>query len=208
MLFLTAALLVTLIVLLVALLATGREQVPWAQHMRQVRAGVHGQMEWIASAAVIARVQADYRGALGWLQDTAFAAPNPHRASTYLCEAALGRYREVAAGQAANERFVGVLRAAHQLEVRQFSEDGLRCLVLDHQTNRQMATYDGKSATRVGTQALDDEVRVVAMAYDRDADRWKIADEVQRLPVGWTDGATKSWYQMQVEPLAGAGRDS
>jgi hypothetical protein len=208
MLFLTAALLVVLIGLLVMLALTGRGPVPWAQQMRRVPAGERGQAEWMAGAAVVARVQADYRDALGWLQDMAFATPNPHRASTYLCEAALTRYRDIAAQRDGDERFVGVLRAEHVLEVRRFSEDGVRCLVLDHQTNRQMATYDRITAARVGTQALDDVVRVVAMAYDRDTERWKIADDVQQLPVGWTDGAMRRWYQTQVDPLTSVGRDS
>lgn len=208
LLLLPAVLLVTLIILLAILIQSSTKPVPWSQHIRRVRAGVRNQAEWMAPSSVVARVQSDYRAALGWLQDTAFEKPNPYRAATYLCEDALIRYRKVATQRHGDAVFVGVLRATNRLEVRRFSENGTRCLVLDHQTERVMATYDRATGRRVGTQALEDVVQVVAMAYDIQAGCWKIAEDVQRLPIRWADGATRDWYRTQVEPLANVGRDS
>ena len=188
MLFLVVALIVVLVTLLIVLAL-----------MRQRR----GKLQ-----AVLSRVEPDYLTALGWLQDTAFAPPNPTQARQYLCETALKRYCDVATQYDGNERFVGVLRTSHTLEVRPLSDNNLRCLLLDTQICRRMATYNRATAARVSTQALGDAVRVVVMAYDTDAGRWKIADDIQRLPVGWGEHRANSHYHTQVEPLTGVGRDS
>jgi uncharacterized protein (DUF427 family) len=75
---------------------------------------------------------------------------------------------------AAEPQIVSVLRADHRVYVRHFSEDAERCLVIDQQTQRRMATYDYERQSRLHTQDLGESTLVVEMLYDLRNRRWKI----------------------------------
>ncbi|MEO0565311.1 MAG: hypothetical protein AAF125_24605, partial [Chloroflexota bacterium] len=128
-------------------------------------------------------------------------------AATYLCEAELKRYETIAAIRDGNTDFYEVLRATHDIQVRRFDEYGDRCIIVDIQRGRRMATYQSASGRRVGTQALGAAVMVYEMAYDLRSGRWRIARWVQQLPVGWIGHERRVWFRMQVEPLERVGRD-
>jgi hypothetical protein len=83
-----------------------------------------------------------------------------------------------------SSRFVGVMRADHAVQVRYFSERGDRCLVLDCQTQRRMATYDRRTHERMHTQDLGEGTLVYQMVYDDTLKRWKITAFIQELPPG------------------------
>ena len=106
--------------------------------------------------------------------------------------------------------FVGVLRSDHRLEVRRFSEDGERCLLVDHQTQRRMATYHTRTGQRAVTQDLGDATVVYSMIYDPSDVRWKIDAFVQELPAGWERRRNaKSLVEVdELSPRDSSGRDS
>ena len=136
---------------------------------------------------VVQQVRAHYLDAINWLQDSALMSPSRQwsGAADYLSATYLKRYRNLLLKERNSVEFAGVLRADHTVEVRQFSENGLYCLVIDHQTERRMATYNRKTHERLHTQDLGDGVVVYAMLYDAEDQHWKIGSFIQELPTGW-----------------------
>ncbi|MEQ8674408.1 MAG: hypothetical protein RLP44_06830 [Aggregatilineales bacterium] len=206
--------LILLVVLVIGGLVSlsGRKQVPWADKLYRINAGVQSKGEWLAPDDIQNDVRADYLAAMGWLQDSLLAdlsyqwtsAPN------MLSGTFLQRHQEILTHYKKQKapRYTGILRCTHRVEVRHFSEDGERCLVVDHQTTRRIATYDLLHHVRVITQDMGDGTVVYEMAYDKALKRWKIDAFVQELPAGWA--STKSHDQIEllsVLPPAN-GRDS
>jgi hypothetical protein len=105
----------------------------------------------------------------------------------YLSSTYLKRHRSLllAHRDAKGVPLTGILRADHVVEVRQFSENGDFCVVIDHQSQRRMATYNRKTQERSITQDLGDGASVYAMIYDSKDQRWKVGAFVQELPLGW-----------------------
>src|SRR5690606_3209856 len=64
-------------------------------------------------------------------------------------------------------RLIDILRANHEVRVRDFGNDGLSCLLLDFQTERRLATYHYWSKRRIHTQHLDDVICVYRMRFDQ-----------------------------------------
>ena len=93
--------------------------------------------------------------------------------------------------------------AEHSLAVRQFSPDGLRCLLIDQQTHRTLTTSRYWSGAVIHCQRLPASAFVWQMAYDRLDRRWKIERLVQTLPAG-NSGVRVT---LAVELPASAGRD-
>ncbi|HEX2909116.1 MAG TPA: hypothetical protein VHO69_19740 [Phototrophicaceae bacterium] len=206
------ALVLAWLVVIVVMVLNNSDQTPWIGKLRRIHAGVAQKAEWMAPDEVVAQVRADYLEAVQWLQDSAQADATSQllQATVYLDGLYLARYRTLVNENdlQGEPRFIGVMRADHQVQVRHFSEDGRRCLVLDQQTQRRMATYDRRQQTRLHTQDLGDETVVYQMVYDSRAQRWKIEVFIQELPAGWGSASGSQRVRLAFRLPAATGRDS
>ena len=184
-------------------------QLPWRGRMRQLR--VAEKTEWMAPDDVVEQVREHYLDAVNWLTETALGAWAQQwaQAPARLSGSFLKRHRNLilTSRQQTRVQPVGVLRADHVVEVRQFSEAGSFCLVIDTQTQRRMATYNRKTRERLHTQDMGDGVVVYAMRYDPAAERWKIDNFVQELPIGWRNNPLIQEFTTLPPKLKNTGRD-
>lgn len=189
-----------LLLLVVLLLSTAR-QLPWARRLRRWR------QEWAAPDEIVHEVRRDYMAAMRWLQESVLGewAHQWASAPLFLAGAYLQRYQAILLGYRAHgvPRCIGVLHAEHLMSIRHFSGDGVRCLVIDHQSHCLMVTYDPRTMARLSSQSLPDSASVYQMVYDTHAQRWKIERYVQQLPAGWSLRMTLS-----TGLLHAAGRDN
>ena len=187
----------------------GREPIPWTSRLRRVRSGTTRTAEWIAPDAVVEQVQHDYLEAVNWLSSvlidhTYSCAPQ------YLMGRFLARFQMITSYEDHKKRvyFDGIFTARHHVQVRQFSEDGSRCLVVDCQTERHMETrYVNQPAWSLG-QDMGDGVIVFQMCYDIPVKRWKIESIIQELPAGWSNRAATGHIQLNAHEKTGIGRDN
>lgn len=190
----TLLLLLVLSAVVVIMTINGRGQVPWSKNMRRVHAGVARRAEWMATDEVVQQVKADYLEAVRWMHDHMLTdiRHSYQAASMYMLGSYLQQFRARIAADITQRhvRFVGVLRADHHIIVRHFTENGESCLIIDQQTQRRMATYRASTHERLMTQDMGECALVYRMTYDLEAGRWKIADFVQELPVGWNKRRT------------------
>lgn len=203
---------VSVLLLAVLIARHGRSRMSRFTKLRRIHAGVFQKAEWMAPDTVLLQVRSDYLGALQWLQDSALKDWT-HRlthAPLYLSGMFLKRHQHVLKKSTTLQgpQCIGILRADHQVDVRYFSEDGERCLVIDNQTQRRMATYDLASRERVHTQDLGSCVMVYQMVYDTHARRWKIDAFIQELPQGWGSPNIARHIRVQAHLRAPAGRDN
>ena len=179
--------------------------------LRRIQPGVTQKAEWMAPEAVVLRVHSDYMSALEWLQDSALKTwlHQWTYAPLYLSGDCLRHHQQVLRQkrEQPGPDCVGILRSAHHIEVRCFSEDGERCLVIDNQSQRRMATYDAVSHERIHTQDLGSCAVVYQMAYDLRTRRWKVDSFVQQLPLGWGDPKAARWLTLLTDLSASTGRD-
>lgn len=195
-----------LVVLLLAITAVvvimsynNSSQVPWISKMRRLHAGSHRKGEWMAPDEVVKQVVDHYLASFRWMDESLFM-PLTHRwasAPLYLAGTALQRHRQILSSfrHSGLPRCVGVLRCDQQIEVRSFSEDGECCVVVDHQTQRRMTTYDTHTQARIFTQDLGEGTVVYKLKYDLRDRRWKIESLVQELPLGWDKPGTRRQIQ-------------
>jgi len=199
--------------MLLILAFLGEKRVAWAGRLRRVNPGSPTRAEWLGPDDVVECVRADYKQALRWLQDVALqeADAQLEQAADYLTGEMLKTHTErLKRYHMYREKpllFEGVLRADHLVDVRHFSADGEKCLVIDVQIERRMATYALQSGERVGTQHMEDATLVYQMAYDREAERWKISAFVQVLPSAWRKPGAAERVRIQPEIHTTAGRD-
>lgn len=181
--------------------------IPWANALVRVNPGSGKRAEWLAPPAVIRAVKRDYLAAQDWLSDCS--------ANWGLLAGELERYvagdylrRQRAAlnllAQSRGPRLADTLSADHTLIVRRFSADGLRCLVIDRQTNTTVTTTHYWTGQTIHRQRLPDSARVWQMVYDDGDRRWKIERLVQTLPA---PSAGRVPISLADELPAHAGRD-
>ncbi len=185
----TVAILLFIVFLAGAIYLTSHSPlVPWVNSLKRLNPGVANRAEWIAPNPVIENVKRDYlafytyaaetlpHGWLAYLRDL----------NRYLCEDMLREQRHNLSVRLQNDRgrVFDVLRATHQMEVRHFSADGLTCILIDHQTERRLATYEYWTRNRLHTQDVGEANYVFKMMYDSRDARWKIAEYIQTLPPG------------------------
>jgi hypothetical protein len=155
---------------------------------------------------VVNQVRLEYLAAVEWLHVNAWSRSSSdaahYLAGTYLKQYQLLRQKR---GGSNMLPYVGVLRADHRVIVRHFSEDGRRCLVIDHQVQRRMATYERKTRTRLHTQDMGDCALVYQMIYDNGNRHWKIAAFIQQLPQGWR---SSQQIDLVTDLPSAAGRDN
>ena len=199
---------ILLVIIIMAL--SGRQQVPWSSKMRRLHAGSANRASWIAPEIIVHHVQNDYLDTMGWLTESVFFSWSQQwlTAPTHLSGSFLGRYQEILADYrtAKPPLYVGVLRCTHDVEVCEFSDDGEKCLVIDRQTSQRMATYDYQTHDRINTQDLGDGVVVYMMAYDHEDKRWKIDRHIQELPLSWRTGKKSRHLRLLVAPPPAVGR--
>ncbi|NDJ62557.1 MAG: hypothetical protein GYB67_15625 [Chloroflexi bacterium] len=170
--------------------------------MRRVGGSLASQAEWMAPDDVVNQVITHYLEAINWLHESTWL-PRVKQftlAPVYLTGKHLKRHQHLIASYRPSDgpEIAGVLRADHQVEVRRFSPGGETCLVIDHQRQRRMATYDARTKTRVHTQDLGDGVIVYRMAYEARGNRWKIDAFIQELPLGWETAELRQHIQELV----------
>lgn len=186
-------------------------RVPWSDKLRRVDAGDGHPGEWIAPRDVLNRVRLDYLSAVTWFQEAAMRdwAHLWSVAPMYLSGHFLRRYRALItdSSSAGVPDIVGVLRADHEVGVRNFSPDGARCLVIDAQSHRRMATYHRPDGVRISTQDLGSGVVVYRMAFDDTGSRWKVDALIQQLPVSGRPAGTPLRLNLSPALLIPAGRD-
>ncbi|MEO8609604.1 MAG: hypothetical protein ABI690_17055 [Chloroflexota bacterium] len=178
------ALILCFLVMMGLLAWRGTHDAPWGRKLRRLHAGVARQAEWMAPDDVVEQVRHDYLHMVEWLETAPFLDHPRHRAPEYLTGEYLRRYQRL---NAIPIRFTGVLIAKHTILVRHFSDDGMQCLVIDCQTQRQILTYDERDSVLLNSQLLDDGTLVCSMVYDSLLRRWKLAAMIQELPAGWQD---------------------
>jgi hypothetical protein len=101
--------------------------------------------------------------------------------------------------------------AAHDITVRHFTTDGLRCLLIDRQTSRMLTTSSYWSGRVLHRQAMRDTTLVFQMAYDLEDRRWKIERLIQELPFsphGDAHPGNRARVSLVSELPAAMGRDS
>jgi hypothetical protein len=190
-LLLSGVLLVGMVLLAISSTAS---VVPWLDRMTRENPGVRDRAEWIAPVDVIEAVKGDYlafytyaaaRLRQGWI---AYGRD----LENYLADDMLAEQMESIALRLQNDRgrVVDVLRADHDIQVRNFSTDGLRCIVIDHRSDQRLATYDYWNGNRLHTQDMGAGTYVYEMAFDQRADKWKLARFVQCLPPGTRQAGT------------------
>ncbi|MEP6986665.1 MAG: hypothetical protein ABI970_13750 [Chloroflexota bacterium] len=184
------ALILIFISIFFILFVVGREPIPWTNRLRRIHAGVSRKAEWVAPDDVVHEVCNDYLHAVEWLAGAA-VGEQTNRAPHYLAGRFLTRFQTIINYQNAPHRtyFIGVMTARHHLQVRQFSEDGCRCLVVDCQTERHMESLHLGDCEWSLAQDLGDGALVFQMCYDTNARRWKIESFIQELPAGWGNHA-------------------
>lgn len=180
------AILVALAVVLLILWVAAPRTVPWVDHLTRLNAGAGTQAEWMAPPQVVEDVIVDYRAALDWLET---CAAHWGRFAEGLERYTTGSYfkyqrRTLATLVDARPRLAVTLSAHHAFAVRHFTPDGLRCLLVDRQTQRCLTTASYWSGRTLHTQALDDTALVFQMHYDIKDKRWKIERLIQELPLG------------------------
>lgn len=195
-----------------AMSLSSQRQVPWASGLRRVNAGVARRAEWMAPRHIVHAVKVDYRRASRWLSDSALLpwADQWAAAPDYLSGSFLKRHQEILKHHRTGypPRYTGIFRCMRAIEVHQFSADGERCLIVDHQADQHMITYDYWTQTQLATQDLGSASLVYEMRYDRQDARWKIDRYVQQLPVGWqVGGASSRRLRLFSDLPATVGRD-
>ena len=181
--------------------------VPWAHTLTRLHPGSGRRGEWMAPPDVVRAVKREYLATQTWLAECAadwglLAAELDHHAA--------GAYykRQHAAlallVQAPGPRLAANLAADHLLAVRHFSSDGLRCLLIDRQSQRLLNTRGYWSGRLVHRQRLPDVDFVFQMLYYPPDRRWKIERLVQRLPRPDNAGVPVS---VAAELPIAAGRD-
>lgn len=176
-----------LLLMLIVMGIFGRgDVVPWIDHMRRVkiRGAKHG--EWLAPEEIMSQVVENYREYLHFSQQTLVRGWSLYvrDMERYLAGDFLSQQRTHLEARLRKNtlRLIDILRCDHEVRIRNFSDDGLNCLLIDYQTERRLATYHYWSKRRIHTQHLDDAICVYLMTYDREDERWKIKDFIQELP--------------------------
>ncbi len=204
--------LVLIVIGLIVAVCLSKRRVRRPEPLKRLYPGVINKAEWMASDETVHNVEADYLAVQRWLIEAALCDYMTflRDLSRNFSGDALREHEKTVKlhMRKRGPRLIGVVRAHHQVQVRRFSDDGQTCYVLDHQTERRMATYDYWTKRRLHTQDLGAGVYVYRMLFDRGLQRWKIDQFIQQLPTGW-DALSVSNAPIRLTdelPIA-AGRD-
>lgn len=191
-----------LIFMLILFLMFGdHKEVSWADKLQRISSGT-SRAEWTAPEYVLQQVRNDYLMAVRWQRDSAFQPleAQMNSASYYFTGEYLQHYQTLLGYLRRKHppRFVDVLHAQHAVQVRHFTNNGERCLVLDSQTERVVTTYNVLQAAPPLQQTLTNAVIVYQMQYERSQRRWKVERYVQEIPAElWTSSGQS--YRVKVD---------
>lgn len=195
-----ALLLITLLIIILTLFI-GYKRTAWSDKLHTTQQNTPN-AEWSAPDYVHQQVRNDYLMATRWMKECAFIVWTEQWAGApyYFAGLHLHRHQKILTKQRAGQRppYRDVLDADHFVEVRHFSSDGERCLVIDHQTERSIVTYHYTTLKPCMRQSLDDAAVIYQMVYDRSASRWKIEQFVQELPSALRTGRTNNHKRVKV----------
>lgn len=199
----TVIVILLLVVLAAVIYLTSQSAlVPWAQTMKRLNPGVANRAEWMAPNPVVQRVKQDYLAFYDYATQTLPEGWVPYLRdlNRFLCGDMLREQRQNINARLQNDRgrVFDVLRANHRVEVRNFSADGLTCVLIDYQTERRLATYDYRSHSRIHTQDMGEVSYVFKMAFREE--RWKIAEYIQTLPPG---SGQANWMEINLPHTVG-----
>lgn len=184
-----------LFLIIAVLVLRRRPRLSWPDKLRRLHAGVARHAEWMAPDEVVRTVEQDYHDTQAWMAKAvlggyvSFIKEAPiYFSGNYLKrqERAAAIYLETAGR---GPRFTGRLETKSAIRVRCFASDGLSCILIDHQTERRMFTYEYWDKLLLLTQKLEGGALVYRMVYDPMAGRWKIDEFIQQLPLGWENKA-------------------
>ncbi len=184
---------------------------PWTDELTRLNPGAGAKAEWMASPEIVEQVAWDYHAAQEWL---ATCVTNWGRFAAglerYTAGAYLKHQRRVLAFLMERQPRLALKQfSAHEVSVRRFSADGLRCLLIDHQASRILTTVSYWTGRTLHRQRLEDAALVYQMLYDIDDKRWKIERLIQELPLGAHSTASKESRVIVAANLPTAfGRDS
>lgn len=177
-------LLLTLLIIVLTLFI-GHKRTAWSDKLQKTQHST-SRLEWNAPDYVHQQVRNDYLMATRWMKECAFAGWTEQWAGApyYYAGLHLLRHQRILTRQRAGQEplYRDMLDAEHFVEVRHFSSDGERCLVIDHQTERSIITYHHDTLKLCMRQTLSDAAVIYQMVYDRRASRWKIEQFIQELP--------------------------
>jgi hypothetical protein len=193
-------LLLTLLIVALTMLI-GHKRTAWSDKLQRTRQDTP-QAEWNAPDYVHQQVRNDYLMATRWMRDCAFSSWTEQWAGApyYFAGLHLHRHQKILTKQRAGQEtpYRDLMDAEHFIEVRHFSSDGERCLVIDHQTERTITTYHHTTCKPWMRQALDDAAVIYQMVYDRSTSRWKIEQFVQELPSALRTGRMTNQKRVKV----------
>ena len=202
--------LVALVLAVIVIAYLSRRRTPRPDKLHRLYPGVAHKAEWMASEEIVRRVEADFLGAQQWLVEALLGNYTAylHMLPRHFTGDALREQQRIVSLQMRKHgpRLVGILRAHHRIQVRRFSDNGLTCYVIDHQTERLMATYEYWSKRRLHTQDLGAGVYVYQVTLENG--RWKIEALIQQLPLGWeTFPVSSAPLELTDDLPLAAGRD-
>lgn len=170
--------------------SSNSRRVPWGDQMRRVAENPAAVIDWMAPAEVVEDVIAQYLHAIRWLYEcerlyspqVLINGAAKVAIEDFLLDMRIGLMQR-SSGKA--DMVYGVLRADHRVEICGFNAVGDTCYLIDHQTDRRMATYRRTTHERIHTQNLGASALVFRMRYFAQEGRWKISRFEQQLPPGY-----------------------
>ncbi len=158
---------------------------PWRDQMRRAAEPRTQEIAWLAPPEVIALTSAHYLHAIRWLYECErLYIPNLllSGATQVTTDDYFHTLRQQISERVSAPTVYGVLRADHRVEVCGFNAAGDVCHLIDHQTDRRMATYHRTTHERLHTQNLGAGALVFRLRYVAQHERWKISRFIQTLP--------------------------
>ncbi len=146
------------------------------QHIRSINSPV--QAHRVSKNHIIQ----DYLAAVEWLAESALLETERqwNDAQYFLSGQFLHRHRILL--EQSPPPFIGILRSVRQVSVQTIPSIQNRCLIVDQQSHRRMATYAYETLRRCFTQDLGDATVVIEMKFDRLHNRWKLHHYIQEIP--------------------------
>jgi len=157
--------------------------VPWMDKLIRVNPGVKHRAEWMAPKDVLTQVKQDYLAFYRYATNTLPQGwlPYMRNLEQYVTGELLTTQRESLRGRLRHDRgrLTEIYYSDHNVQVRNFSSDGLHCVVVDHQTNCHIVSYDYWDQRMLHQQKLPSTIVVYKMVYVED--RWKIDHLIQQM---------------------------
>jgi hypothetical protein len=203
---------ILIFMLVIFLMFSDQKEVSWADKLQRLSSGTT-YAEWTAPEYVLQQVRNDYLMAVRWQRESVFQTVDVqlHSASNYFTGEHLQQYQQILGYHRRKHpmRFIEILQAQHTVQVRNFTNKGESCLLVDRQTERMIITYNDLQNTRPMQQALPDAMVVYQMKYERSQRRWKIERYIQEIPGAlWPPSGKSQKVKVETALPHFSGRDN